>query len=477
MQTIKKIITSYPKWFVLAMTAGIGCFVAALVLGEPFLALTRKSTPPPSPILPQAICLTFDVSGSMEGYKLEEMKRAASDFISRRDLSLDQFALVTFSSSASIQAKFTQDAPIMLEIIDSLAADGGTNFEAAMLMSAEVLQPVSGKKNIVIFTDGQNTEGNARRAKSIAKNLRVQGVNVVAIATGDANSWYLSSLTGAWNRVIWAHTGQFDQAFLQVEKMIGGLMDSGGAYTFKETLIRACVWTAFLCFGIAIFIKMVQNILMRQKEIIRATSFFVILGATAIVGIFAGGGGQILYGIFSFFGLLNVDRIIAWALLGLISAYGLSLFIPNLNKDGAWKSGALGGLLGALCFIYLTQTLGDIGGRLTGAFILGFFIGLMVGVVETIFRNAFLKIRYPGNESTTLNLGEKMISLGTGHSDTLYVAGVGENAMSFRLDNGKLLCYQNGQLQSITLGDKLTLGNVTVEICEGYSGLSKISMR
>jgi len=468
MPKIKKLITSYPKWLVLALTGAIGCFVAALILGEPFLALTHKPVPSPPPIQPQSICLIIDVSGSMAGEKLEEMKRAASDFITRRDLSMDQFALVTFSSSASIEFDFSQDASEMLAVIDSLIADGGTNFEAAMQKSAEVLQTVPGDKVIVLFTDGANTEGNRHHAINLADNLRVHGVNIFAIATGDANRWYLSSLTGSWKRVIWAHSGQFGQAFARAEEMIysKGLMDAGGAYTFKETLIRVCGWTAFLCFGIALFIKMVQNILMQQKQLIRNTDVVVILATTAVVGIVAGGCGQVLYGIFSYFGLLYADRIIAWALLGLISAYGLSFFIPNLNKDWAWKSGALGGLLGAICFIYLTQILGDIGGRLMGAFVLGFFIGLMVGVVETIFRNAFLKVTYFGMDSTTLNLGKGKITLGSGQSDTVYVSGVAENAMSFQLENGKLLFYKNGQPQSIGFGSKLTLGSVTVEVCE-----------
>ena len=471
-QTIRNFITSYPKWLVLALTAGIGCFAMALVLGEPFLALTHKSVPPPPPVQPQAICLTIDVSGSMKGTKLEEMKNAASDFISRRDLSMDQFALIIFSSTASIGFDFSQDVPNMLAVIDSLSADGGTNFEAAMQKTDEVLQTVSGDKNIVLFTDGENTEGNFRRAKNIAENLRAQGINVFAIATGDADSWSLASLTGNRKRVIWARAGHFDQAFAQAEKMIysKGLMDSSGAYTFNEALVRVCGWTAFLCFGIALFIKMVQNLLMRQKNIIRTTDIIVILAATTLVGIIAGGSGQILFSVFSYFGLLFVDRIIAWALLGLISAYGLSLFIPNLNKDWAWRSGAFGGLLGAICFIYLTQTLGDIGGRLVGAFILGFFIGLMVGVVETIFRNAFLKINYAPNESTTLNLGGRIVTLGSGRLDTVYVSGVGENAMSFQLENGKLTCYKNGQLQTVNAGDRILLGNVMIEVCEEQSG-------
>ena len=35
---------------------------------------------------------------------------------------------------------------------------------------------------------------------------------------------------------------------------------------------------------------------------------------------------------------------------------------------------------------------------------------------------------------------------------------------------------QNGQIQNINLGDKITLGNISVEVCEGHSGLSSALM-
>lgn len=204
--------------------------------------------------------------------------------------------------------------------------------------------------------------------------------------------------------------------------------------------------------------------MLQRKEIIRPQNVIAILIATAIVGALAGVVGQILYSIVSYFGLPYVDRIIAWAFLGGASAYGLSFFISNLNKDWAWKSGALGGVLGAAAFIYLTGLLGDIGGRLTGAFILGFFIGLMVGVIEAVCRKAFLKINFNGGESTTINLGEKPVSFGSGRSDDVYVSGVSEAAIRFHLDKGRIAFTKDGQSQFVDIGGKMSVGNVTVEI-------------
>jgi hypothetical protein len=97
----------------------------------------------------------------------------------------------------------------------------------------------------------------------------------------------------------------------------------------------------------------------------------------------------------------------------------------------------------------------------------------MVGVVETLVRDVYLKISFPGNESTTLNLGEKWVSLGAGRYDAVYVSGVAEEAMSFHLDKGKLLCCENGLTRNINIGDTFTLGNVTIEVCGArHSGTS-----
>ena len=74
----------------------------ALVFGELFLALTNKPVPP---VRPQVICLTIDVSGSMAGAKLNEVKQVSNNVISRRDLSIDTLALVTFSDNASVQVQ------------------------------------------------------------------------------------------------------------------------------------------------------------------------------------------------------------------------------------------------------------------------------------------------------------------------------------------------------------------------------------
>jgi len=464
----------------------------------------------------------------MDGQKLYEVKKAAEKFIARRDLSKDQIALVTFSSEASVDVPFTQDASLLLSTIDSLAADGGTNFESAMQTSENVLRDSFGAKNVLLFTDGANTVGNAANAKYIANVLRGQNVRIFAIATGDASRSFLATLTGSRKRIIWTHDGQFDVAFAQAERMMHtGLMDSGDAGTFMGTLLRVCLWTTFLCFGIGIFVKVMQNHLMQHAQVIVSRDVTIIAVGSLIVGIVAGGTGQLLFYLFDLFQLLSfieklltgmvlgivialglafsvfpnlnkksalygggamgiaglwlfdffqlqlfMDRVLAWVLLGAILSWGLSWFIPNLHKIWAVCGGAVGGALGATAFLCLTLWFGDIGGRLTVAFILGFCIGLCVGIVAQICRTSYLKVIQPDGQLATINLGEKPVSFGSGLSDTVHVSGISAEGARFYLDNGRIVCEQNGQKQFVDIGGQQSVGGLTVEVCDNRkSGL------
>ena len=52
-----------------------GCLTAAILLGEPFLALTKAKPNPSAPVTPQVIVLLIDASSSMSDGKLTEVKQ------------------------------------------------------------------------------------------------------------------------------------------------------------------------------------------------------------------------------------------------------------------------------------------------------------------------------------------------------------------------------------------------------------------
>src|SRR5205807_131420 len=85
-----------------------------------------------------------------------------------------------------------------------------------------------------------------------------------------------------------------------------------------------------------------------------------------------------------------------WAILGGLVGLGMAFLIPNLSALKGMLSGALGGVLASLGFRALTAffqgSAADVAGRLLSAAILGLCIGLVVAVVEIIFRTFWLQI-------------------------------------------------------------------------------------
>jgi len=100
-------------------------------------------------------------------------------------------------------------------------------------------------------------------------------------------------------------------------------------------------------------------------------------------------------------------------LLGGLLGGGMSFFVPNLRRIRGVQGGTIGGGMGAAGFLLLSPLIGEIGGRLLGGVILGFFIGLMIALLEQLSRKAYLLIHWHEKETTTLSLGDIPIILGS----------------------------------------------------------------
>ena len=165
--------------------------------------------------------------------------------------------------------------------------------------------------------------------------------------------------------------------------------------------------------GIALAIIMGQNAYLRCRFLSISEGLNGIFGSFA-AGIIAGALGQLIFVPFStFIFLILLGRIIGWILLGGILGGGMSLIVPNLKTLRGIQSGSIGGLAGAGGFFLMSQSIGEIGGRLLGGTILGFFIGLMIALIEQLTREALLLIHWNQAETTTLSLGDTPITMGT----------------------------------------------------------------
>ncbi|MFM7368695.1 MAG: vWA domain-containing protein, partial [Sphaerospermopsis kisseleviana] len=349
-----------------------GCLTAAILLGEPFLALTKSDTPTQNE--PQAIVLLIDTSSSMSDGKLTEVKTAASKFIERRNLQTDQIAVVNFGIDVKTVTPLTNDINTLNNAISSLSEDGSTPMAQGMDTALGELQTTTLNQNInnniILFTDGIPDDPNFAYNSALA--TRNAGIKLIAVATGDADINYLTQITGDRSLVFYANSGQFDQAFRNAEAVIyQQLVESNSRenYSIGDLLLRMSGWTAFLAMGISLALIMGQNRYMRLPLLTTKKGIIAVSGSL-IAGTIAGTTGQLLFLIFSplsNIALLEVGRIAGWVILGALVGGGTKFFVPNLNLKNALIGGTIGGGIGASGFLITASIFGDILGRLSGA--------------------------------------------------------------------------------------------------------------
>jgi Ca-activated chloride channel family protein len=108
---------------------------------------------------------------------------------------------------------------------------------------------------------------------------------------------------------------------------------------------------------------------------------------------------------------ITIVRLMGWTILGILLGAGMSFFIPNLKLNRALLGGGLGGMIGAIFFILISGFAGSTAGRLGGAVILGFFIGLMIALADQITK-AYLLVHWNSKENSQISLGNQPILIG-----------------------------------------------------------------
>ncbi|MFB2646836.1 VWA domain-containing protein [Raphidiopsis sp. BLCC-F218] len=365
------------KPLLFAIYGASGCLTAAILLGEPFLALTKLGKS--SITKPQAIVLLIDTSSSMSDGKLAEVKTAASQFIQRRNLESDQIAVVNFGANVQTPAPLTNDINTLNNAIDQLLEIGSTPMGEGINTAQDQLQATTLNKNIILFTDGLPDDPNF--AYNSALSVRNAGIKLIAVATGGADTNYLTQITGDRSLVFYANSGQFDQAFSQAEAVIYKQLiesNTGENYGFAYSIFRTGGWTAFLALGISLALIMGQNRYMRLPLLTLKKGIVTTIGSLT-AGTVAGASGQLLILALSplsstvFLGVLGLDviaKVGGWVILGALVGAGTKFFVPNLTLKNSLLGGTVGGGIGASGFLVTSSLLGDIVGRLSGVSIL-----------------------------------------------------------------------------------------------------------
>ncbi|BAZ86392.1 vWA domain-containing protein [Dolichospermum compactum] len=457
-----------------------GCLTAAILLGEPFLALTKAKPNPTSPVTPQVIVLLIDASSSMSDGKLTEVKTAASKFIERRDLQKDQLAVVSFGLEIKTATPLTNDANTLKNAIDTLSENGSTPMAEGINAAMGELQTTALDKNIILFTDGIPDDPNFAYNSALA--ARNMGVKLISVATGDADINYLTQITGDRSLVFYANSGQFEQAFRNAEAAIYKQLvesDSSENYSITYSVLRMGGWTAFLAMGIYLALIMGQNRYMRLPLLTTNKGIISICGSLA-AGMIAGATGQIVFLPLSNIAVLEIiGRIAGWVIVGALVGVGTRFFVPNLNLKNALLGGTIGGGIGGSGFLITASIFGDVLGRLSGTSIIGFFTGLMIAWIEQkqLESQPYLLVNWTATEQTTYLLGTKPILIGSSlnveiplnASDgftpiTAKIFKEGENIiMQFDQEYAAIKNMKKTS-QDLKVGDTRKLGQITIEV-------------
>ena len=127
--------------------------------------------------------LVLDVSGSMSGTPVAELKEGATAFceqILNNNRNNNKIAIVTFASSAYLKCDFTSDLDTLTSTINSLSASGGTDLAGGLSKAKQSLDAVEGDviKNMVVMCDGEpnSTSAAYNVIKSIPLHWNVYGL-------------------------------------------------------------------------------------------------------------------------------------------------------------------------------------------------------------------------------------------------------------------------------------------------------------
>lgn len=128
--------------------------------------------------------LVMDISGSMNhGGKLESAKKAATAYVDQARPS-DEVGLVTFNTQISYAEPLTKDRRELVAAIDNLKALDDTAMYDALAESIDLLEPVEGRKAIIVLTDGLDNRSKMS-PQQVLQLIGPQGLSISVVGLGD----------------------------------------------------------------------------------------------------------------------------------------------------------------------------------------------------------------------------------------------------------------------------------------------------
>ena len=127
--------------------------------------------------------LVLDISGSMNfAGKLDAAKSAAKDFI-KQLRTQDQAGIITFNTKVNLVNPVTLDHSLLLKAIDRIQARDDTAMYDALIKAVKVLNPLPGRKAIIVLTDGMDNKSKAA-PEEVLRSIGYTGLSISTIGLG-----------------------------------------------------------------------------------------------------------------------------------------------------------------------------------------------------------------------------------------------------------------------------------------------------
>jgi Ca-activated chloride channel homolog len=159
---------------------------ATLVLMENDQQISTSQIEGVGEVGPLVTMLVIDVSGSMDtAEKLNTARSTAKAYLDQMRPN-DQAGIIAFNDSVSYVQPVTADRAVLAAAIDGLQAGGDTAMYDALMKAVEELNPIVGRKAIIVLTDGLDNRSQYTPVQVI-DSIGQTGLSISTVGLGEPN--------------------------------------------------------------------------------------------------------------------------------------------------------------------------------------------------------------------------------------------------------------------------------------------------
>ena len=139
-----------------------------------------------------SIALVIDGSGSMQGPRIENARRAVQACINNLAPETQELSIVMYDDVVEILSPLTNEVSRLRSGAEKIVADGGTNIPIGLLGGIESLKDAVGTKAIILMTDGE--DGNSGEMPGAIEAAQEENIAVFTVSTGGGNREYMENI-------------------------------------------------------------------------------------------------------------------------------------------------------------------------------------------------------------------------------------------------------------------------------------------